>query len=324
MAVPNITLAGASQALDTSFPTIYSEFLLIRDETGVCRDCATKYTLEPHTGTAKNLINYGRVVAYNVADGADIVQNQALADTLSAYTPTEVAVQVTLAGSTIRRIADPDLEGRAAKILNNAYNLKEDADGIAQFSSYTATALGAANTVCSPGHVAAGGGQLRVGITATNPEPVESQPIFIAHPWTAVSIAGRVVPYATTPEGATAYGVNTGAHLGVSVAAGSTSGEIQQALLAKGIGGLGTLAGVDIRQDANMLPDSNDDTIGAFLVREGFVYVSEVGPRLDPDTSDKSMRGAVELNLWGSYTWGVYRAANYGVSTLFDSSKPTS
>jgi hypothetical protein len=81
---------------------------------------------------------------------------------------------------------------------------------------------------------------------------------------------------------------------------------------------------VDIRQDANMLPDSNDDTIGAFLVREGFVYVSEVGPRLDPDTSDKSMRGAVELNLWGSYTWGVYRAANYGVSTLFDSSKPTS
>lgn len=324
MAVPNITLAGSSQALDTSLATIQSEFLLLRDDTGVCRDCATKYTLEPHTGVSKNVLNYGRVVAFNVADGADIVQNQALSDTLSTYTPTEVAVQVTLAGSTIRRITDPDIEGRAAKILNNAYNLKEDQDGIAQFPSFTATALGAANTVCSPGHVAAGGGQLRVGITAATPEPVESQPIFIAHPWTAVAIAGRVIPYATTPAGATAYGVNTGAHLGVSVAAGATSGELQQALLSKGIGGLGMLAGVDIRQDANMLPDSNDDTIGAFLVREGFIYVSELEPRLDPDTSDRSMRGAVELNEWGSYTWGVYRPANYGVSTLFDSTKPTS
>src|SRR6266581_7711930 len=103
MVVGNITLAGASAALDTSLPTIFSEFLLLRDDTGVMRDVSTKYTLEPHTGTAKNIINYGRVVAYNVADGADINQNQTLSDTLSAYTPTEVAVQVLLPGSTMRR-----------------------------------------------------------------------------------------------------------------------------------------------------------------------------------------------------------------------------
>jgi hypothetical protein len=65
---------------------------------------------------SKHIINYGRVIGYDVADGADIVQNQTLRDDLSTYTPSEVAVQVLLPGSTMRRIADPDLEGRVAKM----------------------------------------------------------------------------------------------------------------------------------------------------------------------------------------------------------------
>ena len=323
MATPGVNLAGSSQALDTSLPTIYSKFLLLRDVTGVMRDVSTRMTLEPHTGISKHTINYGRLTAFAVADGADIVQNQALQDTLTSYTPSEVAVQVTLPGSTLRRIADPDLEGKSAKMLNNAYNLKEDTDGVLQFSSFSATALGGANTVCSPGYIAAGGGQVAVGITAANPEPPEEQIYFICHPWTAVSIVGRTIPYATTPQGGTAYGVNTGAHVGTSTTVG-VSGELQEALLTKGIGGLGMLAGVDIRQDANILPDSNDDGLCAFFVKSGMIFCSEVEPRLDPDRSDQSMRGAVELNLWGSYTWGLYRAANYGVSATFDASRPTS
>src|SRR3972149_4554801 len=112
MATQNPVLAGASQALDTSLNTIYSEFLLLRDETGVMRSVSTPYKLQPHTGTSKNLLNYGRVIAYNVADGADIAQSQSLSDFNTAYTPSEVAVQVTLAGSALRRVAAPaPLEG---------------------------------------------------------------------------------------------------------------------------------------------------------------------------------------------------------------------
>jgi hypothetical protein len=126
------------------------------------------------------------------------------------------------------------------------------------------------------------------------------------------------------PTGTNVYGVAGGAHAGETVGHGGTSGEIAQRLLSKGIGGVGTHSGVDIRQDANLVPDANDDATGAFLVREGFIYVSEVEPQLDPDTSDKSLRGAIEMNLWGSYTWGVYRAANYGIGATFDASRPTS
>jgi hypothetical protein len=36
------------------------------------------------------------------------------------------------------------------------------------------------------------------------------------------------------------------------------------------------------------------------------------------------MRGAVELNCWGSYVWGLYRSSAYGCEILVDASMPTS
>src|SRR5215213_2522587 len=119
MATPGsgITRAGAAEALDSSLPTIYSEFKLLRDETGVMRSSATQFKLEPHTGVSKNVLNYGRVIAYGVPDGVDIAQAQALADSLTSYTPAEVAAQVVIAGSTLRRVQDAQLESRTGRML---------------------------------------------------------------------------------------------------------------------------------------------------------------------------------------------------------------
>lgn len=327
MAIQNPTLAGASQALDTSLNTIFSEFLLLRDETGVMRDASTTYNLEPNTGTSKNLLNYGRVIAYSVADGADIAQSQALSDFNTAYTPSEVAVQVTLAGSTMRRVADTDLLERTGQILNNAYDLKEDSDGTAQFSSFTSTDLGSASTVLSPGIVAAAAAQLRVGISLANPEPAPEPLNIVLHPLSAVPLAGRIVPFTDVPTGTTVYGTDGGAHAGVTLGVGGT-GASGDKILKGGLKALGQVAGsgMNIYLDANV----DSSTAGtaaatnAAFAKMGMVYVSELEPKLEPDTSDKSMRGAVELNLWGSYVWGVYRAANYGVSVIADCSLPTS
>ena len=97
-----------------------------------------------------------------------------------------------------------------------------------------------------------------------------------------------------------------------------------EAFLRRGIGSLGTFADATVKRDANISVDVNDDASAAFFSQEGFIYVSEVEPQFDPDTSDKSMRGAVELNLWGSYVWGLYRSDHYGIELLFDASLPTS
>ena len=326
MGTQNPVLAGPSQALDTSLPTIYSEFLLLRDETGVMRNVSTTYKLQPNSGTSKNLINYGRVIAYNVPDGADITQSQALSDFNTSYTPSEVAVQVTLAGSTMRRVQDTDLLQRTGRILNNAYDLKEDSDGTAQFSSFSSTDLGGASTVLSPGIMAAAAAQLRVGISLANPEPAPDPINCVLHPLQCVPLAGRLVPFTDVPTGTTVYGTDGGAHAGVTVGVGGIGSSIGEQVIRKGLGALGQIAGMNIFQDANV--DSSTAgtaaATGCAFAKEGMVYVSELDPRLDNDTSDKSMRGAVELNLWGSYVWGVYRAANYGVNIISDCSLPTS
>src|SRR3990167_7226938 len=130
-------LAGTGEALDTSLNTIYSEFLLVRDETGVFRSVSTMFKLMPHDGVSKNVNNYNRVVAYDLADGVDMQQAQQLADTTTTYTPGEVGVQVLLPGSTMRRVADTDLLRRTGSMLNAAYDLKEDQDGGLQMVNWT-------------------------------------------------------------------------------------------------------------------------------------------------------------------------------------------
>src|SRR5512146_394367 len=159
-------LAGSGEDLDGSLNTIYSGFLILRDETGVCRSVATEMTLTPHEGRSKNVNNYNRVVAYDLSDGADMAQAQALADTTTSYTPGEVGVQVMLPGSTMRRVADPDLQGRTSRMLNNAYDLKEDQDGALQFVNFTPI-MGAAADIVGPGHYLGALQKVRVGNSTT-------------------------------------------------------------------------------------------------------------------------------------------------------------
>src|SRR3989304_4313864 len=93
-------LAGTGQALDSSLNTIYSEFKILRDETGVFRSCATTLKLQPHEGRSKNVNNYNRVTAFDLADGVDMQQAQQLADTTTTYSPGEGGVEGLLPAST--------------------------------------------------------------------------------------------------------------------------------------------------------------------------------------------------------------------------------
>lgn len=321
--MPGPVLAGANQALDASLPTIYREFRVLRDETGVMRSCATPMTLSAHEGATKYINNYGRVIAYNVTDGSDIVQQQQLADTATGYSPSEVAVQVVLGGRTMRRVADPDLLGRTGRMLNNAYDLKEDQDGCTQLASFTATTLGAAGTVISPGHISGGAARVMIGNSRANPEPPATSIFAVIHPLASHVLAGRLVPWSNVPTGSNVFGVNTGAHAGVTATNGGISSDFTASIVREGYKALGTVGGAIVKTDANLAVDSLDDFTGAIFAKENLIYVSELEPALDPDSSDKSMRGAVELNVWGSYVWGNYRAGNCNPIT-FDASMPTS
>ena len=311
------TIASATGSLTTSLPTIFSEFLLLQDVTGVARSCATEYKLNPHDGATKNVNNYGRVLAVGLSDGVDYGQAQAITDATTSYTPSEIGVMAVLSGRSMSRVQDPDLLRRTARILQRAYDLKQDTDGVNQLASFTATAIGSAGTVASPGLFLAASGQLGVGVTASNPEPAPEPWYAITHDWALVPVVARMMPLATTPSGTTAY-VSTGGAAS-SRATGSSSDSMD--MLREGIGSVGRIGRINVKADANLLPDSSDDVTGAAFSKEGLIFVSEVEATMDTDMP-KRLRGGAEVMVFGSYVFGNYRAANYGVPITIDASKP--
>ncbi len=315
-------MAGTGQALDVSLPTIIGSFALLRDATGVFRSCAEMNTLQKHTGTSWIRNNYGRVLAFNLDEAADMTQGQTLADQNTVITPSEVGAQVVLPGSTLRRIQDAQLETRVATMLNNAYSLKEDQDGAAQMSSWTSTALGTTSTVIGIGHIFAGAARLGVGSSVTNPEPAPLPWYYVGHDFQLQHLAGRLMVLTDVPVGTNTYiGTNYGATFGPGHDAdpGSMEDEVRR----EGIGKITKMANVTIKRDANIPVTATPSATGGIFSKEGFIYVSEVEPKIVRDMSDVSMRDAVELDVWGSYKFGLYRPANYGISMTFDATTPT-
>ena len=312
-------LLGTGQALDTSTDTIYSGFKLLRDESGSFRSAATFNPLKPHEGRSKNINNYGRVVAYDLADGVDMQQAQQLSDTTSIYTPNEVGVQVVIPGSTLRRGADQSMLKRVSQMMNNAYDLKEDQDGGLQMVNFTPI-MGVAGNILGVGEYFGGVSRLMIGNNRSNPEPPPKPYFIIDHPLKLAALAGRMLPMGSTSAGGSVY---TPATVANNLTVGPSYGDGNSDDIRKQhINALGMLFGCTVKHSANLIPDANDDVSGGIFSQEGLLYVSELEPQNDPDDSDKSLRGAIELNYWGSYVWGTWRPAAYGVEILGDASLP--
>lgn len=314
-------LAGVGQALDVSLPTIITDFKLRRDVTGVFRSTAEMNPLKPHTGVSWLRNDYGRVIAYSLDEAADMTQAQALADQRTTITPAEVGAQVILPGSTLRRVQDASLESRVATMLNKAYNLKEDADGAAQMTSWTGT-LGTTATIIGVGHIFAGAAQIGVGRSVTNPEPAPEPWYYVGHDYQLLHLAGRLMVLTDVPTGTNIY---TGVAAGATFASGHDGdpGSMEDEIRREGIGKLTRMSGITIKKDANIAVTSTPSATGGLYSGEGFIYVSEVEPRIARQTDDVSMRDALEVNVWGSYGYGLYRPGNYGVGMVFDCTTPT-
>lgn len=321
MAASNLNLAAASgQNLTHSLNTVIGEFRLLRDYLGVVRNHCTVMPLDPHTGLSKIIEHYGRVTAKGLVDGEDMSQAQALADFQDTYTPAEVGVQVLLANTTVRRVADPDLYSRVGRIMANAFELKVDQDGTAQFASFTIS-LGANGTILAPGHIISAATQLAVGGSLSTPEPAPGPYIGVFHPCAMAAVAARMVPLTDVPTGTNAYA--PGQNYGVTVGPGRGGSELAEEIEVEGgPAAIGSLFGVDIYRDANTTIVSSTNAQNCVYSEEGLLYVPEFEPYLDPDR-DPSGR-FVEINIIGSYTFGVYRAGAYGVLITSDATLPTS
>lgn len=298
--------------------------MLLRDVTGVFRNSAESNPLKRHSGTSWIRNNYGRVVAYNLDEAADMNQAQTLSDSATVITPAEVGAQVTIPGSTLRRIADASLETRVATMLNNAYSLKEDQDGAAQMSSWTSTALGTTSTILTIGAIFAGAARLGVGSTVANPEPAPMPWFYIGHDFQLQHLAGRLMVLTDVPTGTNVYDglIGKGVTFGPGSEAGGGTGMAAD-ILKDGIGAITRMGNMTIKKDANIPVTSTPSASGGMFSKAGLIYVNEVEAHIVRDTSDVSMRDAVELNVWGSYKFGLFRPAQYGITATFDCTTPT-
>lgn len=304
----------------TALDTIISDFYLLRDDAGCIRPLMTNITLVEHSGRSYVRNNYGRVVALSLTDLVDMDQQQDLSNAQTTVSPNEVGVQVVLANTAIRRAADPDLFGRTARIMENAYSLKEDQDCASQFTSFTNT-IGTSGTVLQPGHIAAANTQLRVGQSLTSPEPV-ADPIYgVLHPCHVTAIWGRSIPLTDVPTGTTAYSPKAGA-TGITIGPGTT--DSAQERLSAGPWSMvdAEFAGVPIKMDANCKITSSTDANGAIFGKEHLLFVSEWEPYFK-NQDDASLR-AIEINVVGSYGTGTYRPGVGGFLILADATLPTS
>lgn len=314
-----INLAGTSQALDASLNTVVSEFHVQRQEAGTLRPLAREIPLKAHAGASVYVNMYSTLTAYALADGVDMQQAQSLADTQTSYTPAEVGINLIIADTTLRRVADPSLLKNIGKLMAQAYTRKEDQDGAGQFTSWS-TGLGTAATVPGVGHVMSMRSSLRVGNSNSSPEPAPDPINAVFHPGHLHILMGRLIPLGQSATGGTAYGVDNGAHNGKTMGPGRT--EWSDDMIKRGKKAITRVFDMDIHECANITVDSNNDAIGAAMSKEGFIFVPEMEPT-EERQRDASWR-AWEINMVGSYIWGLYRAAAYGIKFTGDASLPTS
>lgn len=314
-----INLAGSTKNLDASLNTIISEFRLQSEEGGTLKPLARNFKLEPHSGVSKIVLNYATFTAYSLTEGVDMAQAQQLADTQTTYTPAEVGLQVVMSDRTLSRVADPQLLARTGKIMASAYIRKLDSDGTAKATSFTTAALGAAGTVLGVGHILGGIQGLRTGNSTATPEPAPD-PIYGAfHPNSLTAVLARLIPLGSTATGGTFAGTADGATTNPGKGVPGDSNALGQEILRRGRKALGTLFGVGIYDDANFTVDANNDATGMIFSKEGLIHVSEIESNEERER-DASLR-ATEINLVGSYVWGVYRAAAYGIPVTSDASR---
>lgn len=316
--------AGTSGTLQTSLPTVFSAFHLIEQERGKVINTATRETLQPHTGSTFNVINYGQFVAQRATDGVDSAQAQALTDAKTPFTPSEVVVNAVVSDRTLARVADPSLLSEIGTMAMNAIELLEDQDGCAKFSSFTPT-LGSTGVVATVGHLLAGEAVLRIGNSVTSPEPAPGPWFAVLHPNTMAAAAVKTIPLSAAVSGAASSLSSAAAGVGVlgaSIALGFVNDLGMKVLMGKGLVRQLDMGELMVIADANVAINSTPDTTNGIYSKRGLVFVSEKTP-YQVQERDESLRG-IEITCVTSYVWGVYRPAAYGIKSTFDGTTPTS
>lgn len=273
--------ATTSTTLDDLFVNIIAQARFTAEEQSLMMGLVTRYDIGADAGKTVQVPKYPAISAADLTEGTDMSSTTVSTSSVTISVQ-EVGAQVVLTDVAAMGAGNPAEE--LGTVLGNAIATKMDKDLIALFDGFSST-LGAAAQEITVADLFKAAATLR---TAKVTGPLAA----VVHPYQAYQLKANLTNTFANPNG----------------------GDAQNTAMVNGY--VGTIAGIDIYESANITVDANDDAKGAVFAPEALAIAMKRDFQIEPQR-DASLR-AFELNATAVYGVGELDDS-YGVEMFFDS-----
>ena len=272
--------ATTSSTLDDLFANIIAQARFTAEEQSLMMGLVTQYNIANEAGKTVQIPKYPAIAATDLTEGTDMSSTTVSTSSVTV-TVGEVGAQVVLTDMAAFGAGNPAVE--LGTVLGNAIATKMDKDLIGLFGSFS-YGLGGAGTEITVADLFKAQAQLRASKVTGNIAAV-------LHPFVAYQLKANLTNTFANPNG----------------------GDTQNAAMINGY--VGTIAGIDVYESANIGIDGEGDSIGAVFAPEALAMALKRDFGIESQR-DASLR-AFELNATAAY--GVAELDDsFGVRLTFD------
>lgn len=272
--------ATTTSTLDDLFVNIVAQARYTAEEQSLLRNLVTIYNIDAQPGVTVQVPKYPAITAAALTEGTDMSSTTVSTSSVS-ITVGEVGAQVLLTDMAAMGNGDPAME--LGTVLGNAIATKMDKDIIALFDGFS-TSLGSTTTELTAAYLFQAAATLRAN-------KVRGRIVGVFHPYQTYALKANLTNTFANPNG----------------------GDLQNEAMRNGY--VGTIAGIDIYESANVTVDGSGDAKGAIFAPEALALAMKRDFRIEPQR-DASNR-AWELNATAVYGVGELDDS-FGVEMYFD------
>jgi N4-gp56 family major capsid protein len=272
--------ATTSSTLDDLFANIIMQARFTAEEQSLMAGLITRYDIGNVAGTTIQVPKYPAVTAADLTEGTDMSSTTVSTSGVTVSVG-EVGAQVLLTDMAAMGAGNPAQE--LGTVLGNSIATKMDTDIIALFDGFS-TSIGAAAQEITVADL------FKAAATLRN-NKAQGGYVAVVHPFHAYQLSANLTNTFANPNG----------------------GDLQNEAMRSGF--VGSIAGIDVYQSANIAVDGNGDAKGLCFAREAMCIAMKRDFNLETER-DASNR-AFELNATAVYGVGELDDS-YGVELFFD------
>jgi N4-gp56 family major capsid protein len=273
--------ATTSTTLDDLFVNIIAQARFTAEEQSLMMGLVTRYDIGADAGKTIQVPKYPAIAAADLTEGTDM-SSTTVSTSAVTISVQEVGAQVVLTDVAAMGAGNPAEE--LGTVLGNSIATKMDKDLIALFDGFSSS-LGAAAQEITVADLFKAAATLRSN-------KVTGRMSAVVHPYQAYQLKANLTNTFANPN----------------------AGDAQNTAMVNAY--VGTIAGIDIYESANLTIDGNDDAKGAVFAPEALAIAMKRDFQIEPQR-DASLR-AFELNATAVYGVGELDDS-FGVEMFFDS-----